>query len=145
VIPVEMREGEHDLLLLVPHQLQVPPQFANARARVNDGDLIDVGERDLEAGGVSSELLKTCVTHGNGTSDSVEFQFHAWHMIGDCEWLDSLKNALITLDARDANSVIPAQVNENWFVDSFIFHYSRWSLHQPGAGVNPNLMAANKP
>ena len=134
---MEMREGEHNLLLLVPHQLQVPPQFANARARVNDGDLIDVGERDLEAGGVSSELLKTCVTHGNGTSDSVEFQFHAWRVIGDYEALDGLKISLIALDPRDANSLIPAQVYDIWVVNSFILHHSCRTLHQPGASVNP--------
>jgi hypothetical protein len=29
-------------------------------------------------------LLKTCVTHGNRPSDSVEFQFHAWSVVGDC-------------------------------------------------------------
>jgi hypothetical protein len=42
-------------------------------------------------------------------------------VIGDCEWLERLKNAPIALDARDANSLIPAQVNENWFVTHSFF------------------------
>jgi hypothetical protein len=31
----------------------------------------------------------------------------------------------------------PGQAKEDWFVVSFIFHHSEWTLHQSGAAVNP--------
>jgi hypothetical protein len=70
-------------------------------------------------------------------------------VVGDWEALDGLKNFLIALDPRDANRLMgicllarplalgAAQVMENWFVGSFVSHYSCRTFDQPGAGVSP--------
>ena len=41
------------------------PQISQSRAGVNDGDAIRIGERDLQAGGVAAELLKTRIANGD--------------------------------------------------------------------------------
>jgi hypothetical protein len=38
--------------------LEVSAQISQSGARVNDGNAVRIGERDLQAGGVAAELLK---------------------------------------------------------------------------------------
>jgi hypothetical protein len=46
------------LFLLVADGAKVSAQISQSRARVNDGDAVRIGERNLQAGGVAAELLK---------------------------------------------------------------------------------------
>ena len=65
VVPVKVRERDTDLLLLVADGAKVSAQISQSRARVNDGDAVHIGERDLHAGGVAAELLKTGIADGD--------------------------------------------------------------------------------
>jgi hypothetical protein len=56
---VKVRERDKDLFLLVADGEEVSAQISQSRARVNDGDAVGIGERDLQAGGVAAEFLKT--------------------------------------------------------------------------------------
>ena len=76
VVPVKVRERDHDLFLLVPDGEEVAPQISQSRAGVNDGNAVGIGEGDLQAGGVTAELLKTSITDGDGSPRAVKFKFH---------------------------------------------------------------------
>jgi hypothetical protein len=56
---VKVREHDKDLFLLVTDGEEVSAQISQSRARVNDGDAVGIGKRDLQAGGVAAEFLKT--------------------------------------------------------------------------------------
>jgi hypothetical protein len=66
VVPVKVGERDNDLFLLVADGEQVPAQISQSGARVNDGDAVGIGERDLQAGGVAAEFLKTGIADGDG-------------------------------------------------------------------------------
>src|SRR5437764_9274557 len=76
VVPVKVRERDNDLFLLVADGAKVSAQISQARARVNDDDAVRIGERDLQAGGVAAELLKTSIADGNGPARTVKLELH---------------------------------------------------------------------
>ena len=65
VVPVKVSERDTDFFLLVANGEEIPSQISQSRARVNDGDAVRIGERDLQAGGVAAELLKTGIADNN--------------------------------------------------------------------------------
>jgi hypothetical protein len=71
-----MREQDDDLLLLVADGAKVPTQISQSRARVNNGDAVRIGERNLQAGGVAAELLKTGIADGNGSPRTIKLELH---------------------------------------------------------------------
>ena len=76
VVPVKVRERDNDLFLLVADGAKVSAQISQSRARVNDGDAIRIGERDLQAGGVAAELLKTGIADGDGSPRTIKLELH---------------------------------------------------------------------
>jgi hypothetical protein len=62
---VKVRERDHDSFLLVPDGAKVSAQISQSGARVNDDDAVRIGERELQAGGIASELLKTGIADGD--------------------------------------------------------------------------------
>jgi hypothetical protein len=73
---VKVREDDNDLFLLVADGAEVSTQVSQAGARVNDVDAVRIGERDLQAGGVAAELLKTGIADGDGSSRTVKLELH---------------------------------------------------------------------
>ena len=65
-----------DLFLLVADGAKVSAQISQSRARVNDGDAVHIGERDLQTGGVAAELLKTGIADGDGSARTIKLEFH---------------------------------------------------------------------
>jgi len=76
VVPVKVGERDNDLFLLVADGEQVPAQISQSGARVNDGDAVGIGERDLQAGGVAAEFLKTGIADGDGSARTVKLELH---------------------------------------------------------------------
>ena len=76
VVPVKVRERDNDLFLLVADGAKVSAQISQSRARVNDGDAVRIGERDLQAGGVAAEFLKTGIADGDGSTRTVKLELH---------------------------------------------------------------------
>src|SRR5207248_8446649 len=76
VVPVKVGERDTDLFLLVADGEEVSAQISQSRARVNDDDAVRIGERDLQAGGVAAELLKTGIADGNGPARAVKLELH---------------------------------------------------------------------
>ena len=74
VVPVKMRERDHDLLLLVSDGAEVAPQITQSRAGVNDGDLVRIG--DLQARRVPAELLKPGIANRDGSPRTIKLKFH---------------------------------------------------------------------
>src|SRR5207247_9452375 len=70
--------GEHDndLLLLVANGEEVSAQISQSRPRVNNGDAVGIGERDLQTGGVAAELLKTGIADRDGSPRTIKLEFH---------------------------------------------------------------------
>ena len=85
VVPVKMREQDNDLFLLVADGAEVSAQIPQSRARVNDGDAVCVGERDLQAGGVATELLKAAIGDGNRSARTIELELHRMEAGKGCE------------------------------------------------------------
>src|SRR5438094_8167188 len=76
VVPVKVGECDKDLFLLVADGTEISAQIPQSRARVNDSDAVCVGERDLEAGGVATELLKAGIGDGNRSPRTIELELH---------------------------------------------------------------------
>ena len=76
MIPVEVGEGHHDLLLLVANREQILPQIPDSGARVDDRDAVGVRERELQAGGIAAELLESGIADGDGAPGSIKFKLH---------------------------------------------------------------------
>src|SRR4029077_4959813 len=76
VVPVKMRERDDNLVLLVADSPEVLTQISHSSARVNDGDAVGIGERDLQAGRVPAELLETGIADGNGSPRTVKLELH---------------------------------------------------------------------
>src|SRR6266576_2493304 len=76
VVPVKVGERDNDLFLLVADGAEVSAQISQSRARVNDDDAVRIGERDLQAGGVAPELLKTGIADGDGSARTIKLEFH---------------------------------------------------------------------
>ena len=78
---MKVRERDHDLFLFVPDGEEVAPQISQSSTGVNDGDAVGIGEGDLQAGGVTAELLETSITDGDGSPRAVKFKLH-WVIAG---------------------------------------------------------------
>jgi hypothetical protein len=76
VVPVKVRERDNDLFLLVTDGAKVSSQISQSRARVNDRDPVRIGERDLQARGVTAELLKTGIADGDGSPRTIKLELH---------------------------------------------------------------------
>src|SRR5207247_5129678 len=76
VVPVKVRERDNDLFLLVADGAKISAQISQSRARVNDGDAVRSGERDLQAGGVATEFLKSGIAEGEGSRRTVKRYLH---------------------------------------------------------------------
>ena len=76
VVPVKVGEADDDLFLLVTNGEEVSAQISQTRARVNNGDAVGIGERDLQARGIAAELLKTGIADGNGSARTVKLELH---------------------------------------------------------------------
>src|SRR5438270_2745919 len=76
VVPVKVGERDKDLFLLVADGEEVSAQISQSRAGVNDGDAVRIGERDLQAGGVATEFLKTGIADGDGSARTVKLELH---------------------------------------------------------------------
>src|SRR5438067_2981903 len=74
VVPVKVRERDTDLLLLVADGAKVSAQISQSSARVNDSDLIRIG--DLQARRVAAELLKTGIADGDGSPRTIKLELH---------------------------------------------------------------------
>ena len=75
-VPVKVGERDNDLFLLVADGEEVSAQISQSRARVDDGDAVRIGERDLQAGGVAAELLKTGIADGDGSPRTIKLELH---------------------------------------------------------------------
>jgi hypothetical protein len=53
---------------------QVSAQISQSSARVNNGDLVRIG--DLQARRVAAELLKTGIADGNGSPRTIKLELH---------------------------------------------------------------------
>ena len=89
VVPVKVRERDTDLLLLVADGAKVSAQISQSRARVNDGDLVRIG--DLQARRVAAELLKTGIADGNGSARTIKLELHRIVFMKLCPRLASIK------------------------------------------------------
>src|SRR5437660_4658401 len=76
VVPVKVGERDKNLFLLVADGEKVSAQISQSRAGVNDGDAVRIGERDLQAGGVAAEFLKTGIADGDGSARTVKLELH---------------------------------------------------------------------
>ena len=76
VVPVKVGKRDNDLILLVADGEEVSAQISQSRARVNDGDAVGIGKRDLQAGGVAAEFLKTGIADGDGSARTVKLELH---------------------------------------------------------------------
>src|SRR2546430_10750572 len=76
VVPVKVGERDNDLFLLMADGEEISAQISQSRARVNDGDAVGIGERDLQTGGVAAELLETGITDRDGSPRTVKFELH---------------------------------------------------------------------
>jgi hypothetical protein len=73
---VKVRERDNDLFLLVADRAEISAQISQSRARVNDDYAVRIGERDLQAGGIAAELLKTGIADGDGSPRTIKLEFH---------------------------------------------------------------------
>jgi len=71
-----MRERDYDLFLFAADGSQVSAQISQSRACVDDGDAVRIGERDLQAGGVAAELLKTGIADRDGSARAIKLKLH---------------------------------------------------------------------
>jgi hypothetical protein len=55
---------------------KVSAQISQSRARVNDDDAVRIGERDLQAGGVAAEFLKTGIADWDGSPRTIKLELH---------------------------------------------------------------------
>jgi hypothetical protein len=76
VVPVKVREHDNDLFLLVADGAKVSAQISQSRASVNDDNAVRIGQRDLQAGGVAAELLKTGIADGDGSPRTIKLELH---------------------------------------------------------------------
>src|SRR6478672_3589631 len=76
VVPVKVGERDKNLFLLVADGEKVSAQISQSRARVKNSDAVRIGERDLQAGGVAAEFLKTGIANGDGSARTVKLDLH---------------------------------------------------------------------
>jgi hypothetical protein len=60
----------------MPDGAEVSAQVPQSRPRVDDGDEVDISERDLQTGGVAAELLKTRIANRDGSPRAVKLKSH---------------------------------------------------------------------
>src|SRR5438105_6009916 len=76
VVPMKVGERNNDLVLLMANGEEVSAQISQSRARVNDGDAVRIGERDLQAGSVATELLKPGIADRDGSARTIKLELH---------------------------------------------------------------------
>jgi len=76
VVPVKVSERDTDFFLPVADGEEVSAQISQSCARVNDGDAVRIGKRDLQAGGVAAEFLETGIADGDGSARTVKLELH---------------------------------------------------------------------
>jgi hypothetical protein len=76
VVPVKVGERDNNLFLLVADGEKVSAQISQSGARVKNSDAVRIGERDLQAGGVAAEFLKTGIANGDGSARTVKLDLH---------------------------------------------------------------------
>src|SRR6266481_269369 len=76
VVPVKVGERDKNLFLLVADGEKVSAQISQSGARVKNSDAVRIGERDLQAGGVAAEFLKTGIANGDGSARAVKLELH---------------------------------------------------------------------
>ena len=76
VVPVKVRERDSDLFLLMADGAKVSTQISQSCSRINDGNAVGIGERDLQARSVAAESLKTSITDGDGSPRTIKLQLH---------------------------------------------------------------------
>ena len=73
---MKVREYDNDLFLLVADGAKVSAQISQSRASVDDDYAVRVRKRDLQAGGVAAELLKTRIANRDGSPRAVKLKPH---------------------------------------------------------------------
>jgi hypothetical protein len=76
VVPVKVRERDDHLILLVADGTEISTQISQSRASVDDDYAVRVRKRDLQAGGVAAELLKTRIANRDGSPRAVKLKPH---------------------------------------------------------------------
>ena len=76
VVPVKVSERDTDFFLLVADGEEVSAKISQSCARVNDGDAVRIGKRDLQAGCVAAEFLKTGIADRDGSARTVKLELH---------------------------------------------------------------------
>src|SRR5439155_13077798 len=109
VVPVKVGERDNDLLLLVADGEEVSAQISQSRARVNNGDAVRIGERDLQAGGVAAELLKTGIADGDGSARTIKLELH---IIVLCNQASGWRSSSDTMDCLQRRC--SAQLQVEW-------------------------------
>src|SRR5882724_6091700 len=94
VVPVKVRERDNDLFLLVADGAKISAQISQSRARVNDGDAVRIGERDLQAGGIAAESLKTGIADRDGSSRTIKLKLHRIVFMKLGSWLGNIKMSI---------------------------------------------------
>src|SRR6516165_6469715 len=84
---MKMREPDADFFLFVADGVEISTQISQSRACINNGDAIRIGERDLHAGGVAAELLKTGIADGDGAPRAIKLKPH--RILLDVDYLKS--------------------------------------------------------
>jgi len=64
------------LVLLVADGAKVSAQISQSRACINNSDTVRIGERDLQAGRVTAELLKTGIADGDRSPRTIKLELH---------------------------------------------------------------------
>jgi hypothetical protein len=121
VVPVKVREGDNNLFLLVADGAKVSTQISQSRARVNDDDAVRIGERDLQAGGVTAELLKPGIADGYGSPRTIKLELHS------SAYQPSSFRQLIPRIVREAMNVLTAIFGEFTSSVSAMVAYCRLS------------------
>ena len=90
MVPMKVRERDHDLFLLVPDGEEVASQISQPRTGINNGDAVGIGERDLQAGGVTAEFLETRITDRDGSAGAIKLELHrvVGSRVGKGNWLE---------------------------------------------------------
>jgi hypothetical protein len=69
---MKVSERDDQLILAMPDGVHVPAEIAKPGSRVNNGDLICLRKRDLEARCVATKMLEASITDWSGAADTVK-------------------------------------------------------------------------
>ena len=134
MVPVKVRERDNDLFLLVADGAKVSAQISQSRARVNDGDAVRIGERDLQAGGVAAELLKTSIAYGDGSPRAIKLELHIIVLCNQASGWRSSNGMIDCLQRRCS-----AQLQVEWCCQLELHFGSRANDQRAGSMPIPRL------